>query len=68
MYVVLTSKNHDPQMPLRAPAALDHAIHDKYNLCNPLKIGRPEQEKKLRLQEYLSSGKQFNRIYRHEME
>ena len=27
--------NQDPQVPRRAPAALDHAIHDKYNLYNP---------------------------------
>ena len=42
MYVVLTSENQDQQVPLRASAALDQAIRDKYNLCNPLKIGRPE--------------------------
>ena len=42
MYVVLTSENQDPHVPLRAPAALDHVIRDKYNLCNPKKIGRPE--------------------------
>ena len=42
MYVVLTSENQDLQVPLRAPAALDHAICYKYNLCDPQNIGRPE--------------------------